>query len=123
MKEYTRQELLDLFLNQKWTFGDLKDLVFEAEFPNELFDNAVKEITNTQQIINRLKELKPIVVDSLGKLLKLQREIVELSESGRDIKKLTELQSKRDKDEKEVTQLENEYLSLAMQYKKMFQTK
>lgn len=116
-REFSKQELVKMLLaksvKEKVSMNDLSEIVFDAQFPNELFANAKDELIKANDDNNRFIELHDIVMEKLKKMSSMQKEILQLSDNkSYNQDKIEQLKKEIAKINQEVSPMENELLEI-----------
>ena len=81
--EFTKQEIINLLnkhaVDKKISFDSLGEIVFDSQFPEELFHNAKEQIIKARDDEKRFKELANILLQKAQSGSEKQKQIVALS--------------------------------------------
>jgi hypothetical protein len=123
-EEYSKEQLLRYLLqhsvDDKVSLDDLSDLVFDAHFPNHLFDKAKTQLQQTVKDWQRYGQLGAILKPKMQQLMEIERQIIALSENRFDnLVELSQLKKQRRLIEDEVQPLDEEFDALSLKLREI----
>lgn len=122
-KEFTKEELIaqleTKMQNGMVSMDDIAAIVFDERFPQHLSDNAQGELISARNDMARFKELSKILTPSWERLIQLQEELRNLSQSTEEnVEEIFLRRVEMNGIQNEIRHLEAEFDSIADRIKK-----
>lgn len=114
--EYTLDELIKMIeeasVDGKISFEKLGAIVFDINFPDALFENALKNIIDARDDDQKMKEISTILVQALSTIYKMQQELVNLMQTDGNLDNIHALKQNITKLEERISPMEKTFFEI-----------